>query len=108
VKLNPDLPIQRLRCNVCGRPVGYSQTKSKISLWCSQECSETPVSPNEQRDEAICVLFLEGAKPSELAIQFDMSYQNVQQILLRRGINLDRGTTPNPTVSAVSPRRGVS
>jgi predicted HTH domain antitoxin len=90
VKLNPELPIRRLRCNVCGATLGYSQTKNKISLWCSQDCSETPVSPNEERDEVICELFMQGLRPSELAPRFTMTYQNVQQILLRRGIDLEQ------------------
>jgi hypothetical protein len=110
MKLNPDKPVRRLHCNVCGQPLGWSQTKSKISLWCSQECSETPISPNEVRDELFCVLFLQGKTTWELAKQFHSTHQNVQQILLRRGFDLDRnrGTTPESTNSAVSLKGGKS
>ena len=84
MRLNPDLHLRRLRCNVCGAALGYSQTKSKISLWCSEECAQTPVSPNEERDEVIVELYCQGIKPAELATRFRMSYQNVQQIIERR------------------------
>lgn len=81
---------QELRCRVCGADLGYLNYSKGVAAWCSQACSETPVARNpektEIRDEVACELFLQGVPQHQIAVETNMVYQHLQQVLQRRGI----------------------
>jgi hypothetical protein len=82
--------MRKLVCQTCGSVIGYTANSFPFSSWCNEECAETITSTNEERDEVICELFLQGQGTRQIGRQFNVSYQNIQQILNRRGLT---GTT---------------
>jgi hypothetical protein len=96
--------------------MGYTrQHTADLTLWCSEECRDVPISENNPRDELMVELQASGVLVSHLARAFGITRQAVAQILDRRtGKKVRRRPSvwepPKPIVTTkpeiVRPRRG--
>jgi hypothetical protein len=91
-----DGDLHDLRCRTCGRLIGYSSYATNRTVWCNEFCANTPVgrnwnnqgrSNNRSRDELIVAMFLEGRTAVQIGDELELTRQNIQQILDKRGIN---------------------
>jgi hypothetical protein len=91
-----DGELHDLRCRTCGRLLGYSSYATSRTVWCNEYCANTPVgrnwnnqgrSNNRSRDELIVAMFLEGRTAIQIGNELDLTRQNIQQILDKRGFN---------------------
>lgn len=58
----PDELIE-VRCRSCGMYLGQRRRAGRDTLWCSDECADTPMAKSEDtqmRDEVITELYLGG------------------------------------------------
>ena len=82
--------LQEMRCRCCGAFMGWRRRIGRFVFWCSEDCSDTPMSKwdeNQIRDEVIVEMFLGGMGIMEISRDLnDWPYQYVQQILARRGL----------------------
>jgi predicted HTH domain antitoxin len=83
--------LRELRCKSCGILLGHTYHGGRLVTWCSPDCAAVPLWENEERDELVAAMFLEGATTPEIAKRYGMTYQNVQQILKRWHIPLSNG-----------------
>ena len=84
-------PLHPLRCRTCGTIMGYTaQRNAALTLWCSPECRDVPISEDNPRDEVMVELYLMGNLVSHLARAFGMTRQAATQMLERRTGKRDR------------------
>jgi hypothetical protein len=80
--------LQEMRCRCCGAFMGWRRRIGRFVFWCSEDCSDTPMSKwdeNQIRDEVIVEMFLGGMGIMEISRDLnDWPYQYVQQTLARR------------------------
>ena len=82
--------VQEMRCRCCGAFMGWRRRIGRFVFWCSEDCSETPMSKwdeNQIRDEVIVEMYLGGMGIMEISRDLNnWPYQYVQQTLARRGL----------------------
>lgn len=85
-----------VRCHSCGMLLGGRKRQGSLLLWCSEECSDTPMAKyrkDQVRDEVVVELFLQGEGIMAISkLLDDWPYQYVQQTLSRRGLNVQEVT----------------
>jgi hypothetical protein len=82
-----------MRCRSCGILLGYRRRSGQFIFWCSEECANTymPKYPKDQiRDEVAIELYLEGVSMMDISRFTKTYYTRIQQMLMRRGVNLAR------------------
>jgi len=86
----PDELIE-VRCRSCGMYLGHRRRAGRDTLWCSEECADTPMAKSDEtqeRDEVIIELFLSGMGLMDISrVLGDFRYQYIQHALARRGLN---------------------
>lgn len=81
--------LRDIRCRCCGGLIATGRYNKDLTLYCSDVCSETPVSKypeTEIRDEVACELVLQGVSILQAAQAVGMGHQHLHQVLDRRGV----------------------